>query len=361
MDPLVPPHVQRMVPYRPGKPIEELERELGITNAIKLASNENPIGPSPKVIAALREMAPSLHFYPDGAGFSLKHALAKHHGVAADEVCLGNGSNELIDLLARTFPTPDDHIVFGKPSFVCYWLAATASGVPFTEVPLDGKLAWNVDALLDACTDETKLLYLANPNNPTGAHVGRTELERLLRELPQRVVCVVDEAYFEFADAPDYVSALQLRGLRERLIVLRTFSKAYGLAGLRVGYAIGPTAAIDYLNRMRAPFNVGALSQRAACVALEDPEHVKRYVELNGRERARVSAALKEQGFGVAPSQANFVLVDVAKPGKEVYEALLRQGVIVRPMPAPIDTWLRITIGTEAMNDRMLGAMQEVG
>lgn len=360
MDPLVPPHVERMVPYRPGKPIEELERELGITNAIKLASNENPIGPSPKVIAALRELAPSLHFYPDGAGFSLKQALAKHHGIGADEVCLGNGSNELIDLLARTFPTPDDHIVFGRPSFVCYWLAGTASGVPFTEVPLDNNLAWNIDAMLAACTDKTKLLYIANPNNPTGAHVARADLEKLLRELPERVVCVVDEAYFEFANADDYISALELRGLRERLIVLRTFSKAYGLAGLRVGYAVAPALLIDYLNRMRAPFNVGGLSQHAAVVALTDPEHVQRYVELNARERVRVTSALQEQGFEVAPSQANFVLVNVKKPGAEVYDALLRQGVIVRPMPAPIDQWLRITIGTEAMNDRMLGAMKEI-
>ncbi|MEM9070974.1 MAG: histidinol-phosphate transaminase [Myxococcota bacterium] len=360
MDPLVPPNVERMIPYKPGKPLEELERELGIRDAIKLASNENPIGPSPKVTAALREAAASLHFYPDGAGFSLRSAIADHHGIAMDEVCLGNGSNELIDLLCRTFPSRDDHIVFGKPSFVCYWLGATAAGVSFSEVPLKDHLAWDIDAMLAAVQPNTKLLFLANPNNPTGAHVGEADLRRLLEGLPPRVVCVIDEAYVEFADADDYVSALSLRDLRERLIVLRTFSKAYGLAGLRVGYALGPPSLIDYLMRMRAPFNVGSLGQLAARVALEDPDHVAAYVALNAKERTRVAAGLRELGLEVAPSQANFVLVNVKRPGAEVYDALLRRGVIVRTMPPPIDTWLRVSIGTEPMNDRLLNAMREV-
>ncbi len=349
-----------MIPYAPGKPLEELERELGIRDAVKLASNENPVGPSPKVVEALGRALASVSFYPDGAAFALRSALAAHHGVDLDEICLGNGSNELIDLLCRTFPGPDDHAVFGRPSFVCYWLGCTAAGVPFTEAPLREDLAWDVDALLASVEPRTKLLFLANPNNPTGAYVARQELHRLLRELPPRVVCVVDEAYVEFADADDYASALELRDLRERLIVLRTFSKAYGLAGLRVGYAIGPRALIDGLQRMRAPFNVGSLGQLAARVALEDPEHVRAYVELNRRERARVTAGLRELGLSVAPSQANFVLVDVGRPGQELYQALLRKGVIVRPMPPPIDRHLRISIGTAAMNDRMLAAMAEV-
>lgn len=362
-DALLPPNVARMVPYKPGKPIAELERELGIQGAIKLASNENPLGPSPRVIEAVERAARELAIYPDGAAYELRRAIAEHHGVGMDEVCTGNGSNELIDLLCRAFPAPGDHIVFGKPSFVCYWLGSIAADRAFTEVPLRDHLAWDVDAMLAAVRPETKLLFLANPNNPTGAHVGRAELERLLRDLPPRVVVVLDEAYVEFADADDYVSALDLRELRERLIVLRTFSKAYGLAALRVGYAIGQPALVDALHRMRAPFNVNALAQVAARAALSDPDHVARYVAMNRTERSRVGRALGELGFRVAPSQANFVLVDVGVTGlggPGFYDALLRKGVIVRPMPAPIDGWVRITIGTPEWNDRLLRAAAEV-
>lgn len=360
MDDLVPPNVARCVPYQPGKPLAELAREYGVVDAVKLASNENPLGPSPKVADALQAALSELHIYPDGAGYDLRHDLAKHHDVPMNEIVLGNGSNELIDLVVRTFATRDDHAVFGHPSFVCYPMSCTAAGVPFTAVPMKGHLAWDADALLAAVEPRTKLLFIANPNNPTGAHMGAADLERLLRALPERVIAVLDEAYVEFADAPDFSSALTMRGLRDRLLVLRTFSKAYGIAGLRVGYGIGPAPLVDYLQRIRAPFNVSSLGQIGARAALSDPEHVERYVALNARERARVGAALRELGLEVAPSQANFVLVDFARPGREVYEALLRRGVVVRAMPAPIDTWLRITIGTEPQNDRLLAAVREV-
>jgi histidinol-phosphate aminotransferase len=361
MDSLVAPHIDRLIPYSPGKPVEELERELGITGAVKLASNESPLGPSPKVVEAIGRAATEAHRYPDAAAFALRRALSAHHDVTMDEIVVGNGSNELIDLLCRTLASPEEHAVFGKPSFVCYWLGCTAANVPFTEVPLRDHLAWSVDDLLAAVRPETKLLFLANPNNPTGAYVGREELERLLRELPPHVIAVIDEAYFEFPDADDYASALEMRGLRERLVVLRTFSKAYGLATLRVGYAIAPPSIIGYLNRVRAPFNVGALSQEAARVALTDPEHVERYVALNAKERARVAEALEGLGLRVAPSQANFLLVDFGQPGPEIYDRLLRQGVIVRPMPPPIDTWQRITVGLPEENDRLIGAIRELG
>ncbi|MEM1415906.1 MAG: histidinol-phosphate transaminase [Myxococcota bacterium] len=351
---LVPENVARMIPYRPGKPAPELERELGITGALKLASNENPLGPSPKAVEAVKAAAPDLHLYPDGAAYRLREALAARHGVPMDEVVLGNGSNELIDLICRTFPGRDEHVVFGKPSFVCYWLGCTAAGVPYTEVPLRDDLHWDVDAMLAAVRPETKVLFLANPNNPTGAYVGRADLERLLRELPPKVIAVLDEAYVEFPDADDYVSALELRGLRERLLVLRTFSKAYGIAALRVGYAIGPAELVGYLHRMRAPFNVNALGQLGALAALDDAAHVERYVALNATERVRVARALGELGLEVAPSQANFLLVGFERPGAEVYDALLHPGVITRPMPSPLGRWLRITLGTAPMNDRLL-------
>ena len=348
-----------MVPYKPGKPVEELERELGIQGAVKLASNENPYGAAPQVLEVLRKALENLGEYPDGAAFALRDALASHHGVDASEVVTANGSNELIDLICRTYPDADDHVVFGKPSFVCYWLGCIAAGVDFTEVPLRDNLAWDVDALLEAVTPATKVLFLANPNNPTGAHMGSADLERLVRELPARVVLVVDEAYVEFADAEDFVSALTFRGLRDRLLVLRTFSKAYGLASLRVGYALGPSELIGYLHRMRAPFNVNRLGQLAAVEALKAQDFLQDYVRENRSERSRLSTALEAAGIRVAPSQTNFLLVDVERPGIEVYDELLREALIVRPMPPPIDTWLRITVGTPEQNDKLIEAFQK--
>ncbi len=360
MKSFVAPHIERLAPYVPGKPVEELERELGIAGAVKLASNENPMGPSPKAIAAAAKALAGSNRYPDAAGFALRSALAAHHGITMDELCLGNGSNEIIDLLCRTLASPLDHGVTGVPSFVCYPLAFTAANVPFTAVPLREQVFFNADDLLAAVVPETKLVFVANPNNPTGTHFGSHQLEKLLRELPPKVFAVIDEAYVEFADAPDFVSALELRHLRERLIVLRTFSKAYGLAALRVGYAVAQPAVVDYLNRVRAPFNVNAAAQAAAIAALGDGQYVADYVALNAAERAKLTASLTDLGFVVAPSQANFLFVNVGGPGKALYDALLQKGVIVRPMPPPADNWLRITVGLPAENLRLLGALAEL-
>lgn len=359
MNPLVPKHIESLVPYVPGKPVEELERELGIKNALKLASNENPMGPSPKALEAIAKHLRELHRYPDAAAFRLRATLAAHHNVAMDEIIVGNGSNEIIDNLCRTFAGEGDHAVIGVPSFVCYRLGLIGANVAFTEVPLKDHLAWDVSALLAAVRPETKILFVAHPNNPTGAHVGQKDLLRLMKELPEHVVLVMDEAYVEFADAPDFVSALTMRSERTRLLTLRTFSKAYGLAAIRVGYGIGPREMVDYLNRVRAPFNVNTLAQEAAIAALSDKEHVEKYVALNRTERARVTHALTEMGLHVGPSQANFVLVNFRKPGKDVYDRMLRLGVIIRPMPAPIDSWLRITIGLPEENDRLIAAVQK--
>jgi len=357
---LVPTYIERLVAYAPGKPVEELERELGIHGAVKLASNESPLGPSPAVKEAIARAASEVHRYPDAGTYALRHDLARHHDVRPDEVCIGNGSNELIDMICRTFASPADHGVFGDPSFVCYWLGLTAANVPFTKVPLRDHLAWDVDALLGAVRPQTRVLFVANPNNPSGDHIGRAELRRLLESLPQHVVAVVDEAYFHFPDAPDYASALELRSSRERLVVLRTFSKAYGIAGLRVGYAIAPARIIDYLNRVRPPFNANLVAQQAARAALADQAHVARYVEMNRTERARLVPALEALGLTVAPSQANFVLADFGQPGTQVYERLLRMGVIIRPMPPPIETWLRITVGLPEENERLLEAIRQL-
>jgi histidinol-phosphate aminotransferase len=356
---LVIPTIEQLAPYEGGKPIEELARELGISHAVKLASNENPLGPSPRALEAARKVLSDSHRYPDGAAFNLRTKLAAKHAVAPEEILLGAGSNELLDLAVRTFCTPEQHLVFAEPSFVVYRIAAMSSGVPFTAVPLTPGLVHDLPAMAAAVTPKTRLMFVANPNNPTGTYVGRAAIEKLLREVPPEVIVVMDEAYFEYADAPDYPDCLQLRNLRENLLVLRTFSKIYGLAAFRVGYGVGPRRLIDYMNRIRAPFNVSTLAQAAATAALDDVDHVETARALNLKERDRVTAALTARGLAVPPSQANFILVDLKRPARAVYDALLRKGVIVRPFGS-LPSSLRVTIGTERENDRFLSALGEV-
>jgi histidinol-phosphate aminotransferase len=360
MSDLAAPHILALTAYEPGKPAKELERELGIRDAVKLASNENPYGPSPKAIEAVAGASLDLHRYPDPRGYDLKQALAAHHGVPAQELGLGNGSNELIDLVCRVFASRGEHAVFGHPSFPCYRIGSIAQELDYTAVPLRDHLHWNVDDLLDAVTPKTKLLFVANPNNPTGTYIPGEELERLLRSLPERVLAVIDEAYVEYADATDFAPATRLRHTRQRMAILRTFSKAYGLAALRVGYVIGTPDLVAHLDRLRAPFNVGTAGQVAALVALGDQAHLRSSVEATIRDRAKLVEDLEAFGLRVAPSQANFVLVDVARPGRAVYDALLQQGVIVRPMPAPLDSWIRVTVGLTDENECFLRSLRGV-
>ena len=354
---LVTPTIESLTPYEAGKPVEEVARELGVEDAVKLASNENPLGPSPLALEAIRAALPEVHRYPDAAAYRLREKLAAFHGVRMDEIVQGNGSNELIELLVRTFTTTSDHIVFAEPAFIVYKLASLAHGTPFSAVPLTN---WthDLEAMAAAVTPKTRLLFVANPNNPTGTHVGRKAVERLLSAVPPEVIVVMDEAYIQYADAPDYPDSLELRGLRERLVVLRTFSKIYGLASMRVGYAIGPAKLIDYMNRVRAPFNVGALGQVAAMAALDDHDHVERSRRINLREREQLRPALIELGLEVPPSQTNFLFADAGRPGRELYQQLLRKGVIVRPFGQT--NFLRITVGTHEENQRLLSAFREV-
>ena len=360
MSDLAAPHILALTAYEPGKPEAELKRELGIENVVKLASNENPYGPSPRAIGSLSGGSLPLHRYPDPRGHDLRQALAAHHGVPAEELCLGNGSNELIDLICRVVASRGDHAVFGSPSFPCYRIGSVAQELRFTAVPLRDHLHWNVDDLLEAVTPETKLLFVSNPNNPTGSYIAKGELTRLLRSLPERVLAVIDEAYFEYVDAEDFAPATELRETRDRLAILRTFSKAYGLAALRVGYVIGTPELVTTLNRLRAPFNVGTPGQVAAQAALTDAAHLRTSVEATVHDRAKLTKALEASGLEVAPSQANFLLVDVQRPGRAVYEALLHEGVIVRAMPAPLDTSIRVTVGKPEENERFLQSLQRV-
>ena len=355
---MVTPAIAGLVPYQGGKPIEEVVREFGVEAPVKLASNENPLGPSPLALRAAEAALGEVYRYPDGAAYRLRSTIADFHRVGFEEVLHGNGSNELIELIVRTFTTSEHHIVFGNPGFAMYRVTAQAHGVDFTAVPTrDYK--HDVEGLIAAVRANTRVMLIDNPNNPTGTFLSRDELVKLLTEVPAEVIVVMDEAYFEYADAPDYPDSLTLRDLREHLVVLRTFSKIYGLAGLRVGYGIGPAGLMNYANRIRAPFNVGVIGQEAAIAALEDKAHVQASQRLNSAERARLSRELTLRGISVSPSQANFVLAHFDRPAEPIYQALLRKGIIVRPF-AGLPQSLRITVGVESDNQRFLDVLDEV-
>jgi histidinol-phosphate aminotransferase len=360
----VPPYIEALSPYVPGKPIEELERELGITGAIKVASNENPLGPSPLgLVAAARALADS-NRYPDGAGHRLRVALAARAHVTPAEVGLGAGSNEIIDLIVRTFCRPGiDEVVTHRYAFFMYKVSCGAHGVTLTESAVGDDLACDVDALAAAVTERTRVVLLPNPNNPTGSYVTRADFERLCAKLPAHVVLVVDEAYFEYAELlADYPVAEKYRGkVLPRIITLRTFSKAYGLASLRVGYAIADADLIGYLNRVRLPFNVSTVAQEAALAAIDDQAHVERSRKLNSDGLVQLANGLAKLDVRAFPSAGNFVLVDLRREAGPVYQALLKKGIIVRPLaPSGLLRHVRISVSTAAENARVLQALAEV-
>ena len=358
----VTPSIERIRPYQPGTPIEEVARRLGVRappEIIKLASNENPLGPSPLAVEAARAELGKVHRYPESEAPLLRGALAQRLGVSAEEIVLGNGSNELLELLVRTFCSGDQRVIFAEPSFVVYRLACLAHGVQFTEVALDAGYTHDLPAMARAVSPGTRLVFIANPNNPTGTHVGREALRTFLEAVPPDVMVVLDEAYAEYADAADYPDGLEFRQRYPNTIVVRTFSKIYGLAGLRLGYAVMPRELAGYVHRVRAPFNVSSVAQAAGVAALRDREHVERSRTLNLTEKAFMQQRLGALGLRVVPSQANFVLVNVARPAAAVYEALLTHGVIVRALP-PLPSMLRISLGTRPENERCLAALQAV-
>jgi histidinol-phosphate aminotransferase len=365
---LVPAHVREMTPYQPGKPIEELERELGISGAIKLASNENPLGPSPRALEAAAKSLADAALYPDDGVFALRRALAERLGVGPDELVFGAGSNELIYLIvAALCRAGADDVVTHKHAFISYKLAARSHDVGFVEVAATAELGCDIDALIAAFSPRTKVVLLANPNNPTGSHLTAAQLERVLGALPPGAFLVIDEAYYEYAVGAgagvDYGRAMQYRSGEPRLIVLRTFSKLYGLAGLRVGYGIGDARVIDYVNRMRRAFNVGSVAQAAALAALDDEPHARRSVEVARQSIERIGAelALPERGVKPYPSLGNFVLVDVGREAAPVYDALLRRGVITRPMAGwGLPRCLRVSIGTPEQTARLIATMRDV-
>ena len=356
---LVPDWIQRLAPYPPGMPLEELEREYGITGSIKLASNENPFGPSPRALEAITTALPMLHRYPDGSGFYLRHALAKRIGVAADAIILGNGSNDIIELVVRAFLRPGDEAVMADQAFVIYQMVVQATGAIPRPVPLR-RFTHDLEAIAAAIGPATRLVFLANPNNPTGTIYKRDAWEDFLDAVPPHVLVVADDAYADYVEDPEYPDSLASQRRGRLLLTLRTFSKIYGLAGLRIGYGVGPLEVVEVLNRIRQPFNVNALAQVAALAALDDHAHIARTRANNREGLAFLRGVCERLGRPYVPSWANFLLIDVGD-GAQVYEALLRRGVIVRPMEVyGFQRHLRVTVGTPEENQRFADSLAEV-
>jgi histidinol-phosphate aminotransferase len=359
------PGIRGLQPYQPGKPISELQREYGLADVIKLASNENPLGPPAGCVMAIAAASTDVARYPDGNGFELKQALARRHGLGTDCVTLGNGSNDVLVLLAESFLGPGLEAVYSRYAFAVYPLAVQASGavhrvaeaLPANHPQAHGH---DLEAMAALVGPETRLVFIANPNNPTGTWLEAAALERFIRAVPENAVVVVDEAYFEYVHETAYPDTSRWLQQFPNLVVTRTFSKVYGLAGLRIGYALSSPEIADILNRIRQPFNTSSIAQAAAVAALEDQVHVARSVELNREGVQRVSSACRELGFGVGPSVGNFVLVDMKSDARPYYEALLRRGVIVRPVANyGLPNHLRISIGLRAENDRLIVALGE--
>jgi histidinol-phosphate aminotransferase len=358
---LAPGYIREIAPYQPGKPISELARELGLEEAgiIKLASNENPLGVSPLAQEAIRAVLPELARYPDGNGFELKRALARHHGVEEACIVLGNGSNDVLELAARVFLGASREAIYSQHAFAVYPLAVQATGARGIEVPAS-EFGHDLGAMRRAVTPDTRLVFIANPNNPTGTLVSPSALEAFIEALPPQVVVVLDEAYNEYLE--DRAKADSVGWLRRypNLIVTRTFSKVYGLAGLRVGYALAAAGVADLMNRVRQPFNVNSVALAAATAALEDHEFVRRSFELNQAGMKRITAGLKRLEIDFIPSFGNFVSFKVGD-GAAVFQQLLKMGVIVRPIASyGMPAYLRVTVGLETENARFLAALEQV-
>jgi histidinol-phosphate aminotransferase len=361
---LAAPSVRTLAPYVPGKPIEELEREYGVHDIIKLASNENPLGPGRLARAAIATASQEIGLYPDGGGFALKQALARKHGCELECITLGNGSNDVLVMLAEAFLAPDVEAVFSQFAFAVYPIAVQAAGATArvaTAYPPAHPMALghDLDAMRRLVNERTRLVFVANPNNPTGTWVDTEALRAFIASLPQTTLVVVDEAYIEYVEDPAFADASRWLDEFPHMVVTRTFSKAYGLAGLRVGYALSHPAVAALLNRVRQAFNVNSIALAAARAALDDVEHLQRSVEMNRSGMSQLEQGLDAIGVRRFPSKGNFILIDCGKPAAPIYESMLRQGVIVRPVGAyQLPTHLRLTIGTQAQNERLLAALR---
>ncbi|NNM69563.1 MAG: histidinol-phosphate transaminase [Gallionella sp.] len=357
---LAPAYIRAIAPYQPGKPISELERELGITDIVKLASNENPLGASPKAVAAARAALDDVGLYPDGNGYALKDALAQRYGVALDQVVLGNGSNDLLELAARAYLTAGDRAIYSDHAFAVYPLAIQAVGATGISVPAKD-FGHDLEGMHAAAVQQdAKLIFIANPNNPTGTFLPGAVLHEFLRALPAQILVVLDEAYNEYLPVECRYDSVSWLCEFPNLIVSRTFSKAYGLASLRVGYALGDAQVMDMINRVRQPFNVNSVAQAAAVEALQDLDFVRRTFDLNLRGMRQITAGLFGLGLEYIPSYGNFVSFRIADAA-QVYRRLLELGVIVRPIANyAMPDYLRVSIGLETENEKFLTALKKI-
>lgn len=363
------PGVRELRPYEPGKPISELERELGISDIVKIASNENPLGPSPLAVEAMRRELEKVGLYPDGNAFALKQALADYHGTDVSRVTVGSGSDHVLELVARVFLAPGRSAVMSRYGFAIYSIVSRAAGAELRVAEAhsadhpEEPYGHDPERLLTAVDETTRVLFIANPNNPTGTWMRRSAIEALLARVPRSTIVLLDEAYYDYVAPfqPEYENAGELLARFPNLIVTRTFSKAYGLAGLRVGYALADPAVTDLLNRVRLSFNPGSLAQAAAVAALADRTHLEATVAHNHRELPRLEAGLRGLGLVTIPSVCNFVTADVNRPGRDVFERLLRAGVIVRPLDGyGLRTHLRVSVGRSQDNERAVHALGRV-
>jgi histidinol-phosphate aminotransferase len=351
--------VQALSPYQPGKPIDELARELGLDpgSIVKLASNENPLGPSPKALAAIEKTLTDLCRYPDGNGFNLKQALSNRFGIRPEQITLGNGSNDVLEVITRCFAAPGDEVVFSQYAFAVYPLVTQAIGATGVSVPARD-YGHDLDAMADAITGRTKLVFVANPNNPTGTVHGAEAIQAFLDRIPSRVLVVLDEAYCEYLQGDEYVDGLSLLERYPNLVVTRTFSKAWGLAALRVGYSVSSPKISNLLNRVRQPFNVDSIAMAAATAVLGDDDYLRRSCDINARGMKQLKSAFEDMGLAYIPSAGNFISVEIGERAAQVNQSLLEQGVIVRPIGGyGLPRHLRVSIGLPEENERFITAL----
>lgn len=344
--------LEKIKPYIPGKPIEEVKRELGLEEVYKLASNESPMPPSPRVVEIICREASNVNRYPDGGGFYLKNKISERLRVPVDNIILGNGSDEVIMMAVRAFISPGDEVLTADPTFLMYGITSLIEGAVIKQVPMKGML-YDIDGMISAITDKTKIIFIANPNNPTGSYINKDDMERLIDKVPKDVVLFLDEAYYEFAAGGDYPETLGYLGKNKNIIITRTFSKAYGLAGLRVGYGVAGEEIIRIMDKIRDPFNVNSLAQAAAIVALEDMDYMEGVKQLVLREKERYYGFFDENSLDHIKSKTNFVLFKAKNRSDEIAGKLLKAGVIVREMTAwGMDGYIRVNMGLPEENDK---------
>ena len=356
----VNPKILNITPYQPGRPIEEVKRQLGLREVIKLASNENPLGPSPKAVRAIKEALSKINRYHEGSCFYLRRDLSKKLKVSPDNLIFGNGSDEIIDIIIKTFCQEDEEILTSEVSFLEYKIIAQQNGRLVKAVPLED-FKYDLSALRENIGPKTRVIFIANPNNPTGSYVSKKEVENFLLNLPENILVVFDEAYFEFVDQKDFPDILEYIEKGKNVMILRTFSKIYGLAGLRIGYGIAKKEFIQYLERCRQPFNVNLLAQEAAQAALSDSAFVKKSKKIAAEGKEYLYQSLGKMGIEYIPSATNFILLNLKRDGIEVFKKLLKKGVIIRDMRQyGLKNLIRVTIGTEKENRKFIVALKKV-